>query len=119
MIKIKKISYNILEDGTIFATDDEISGKYKTEISNALFNKIFNKNAVPLKLNDNNKIVEDVELAKIFKRIDELAINLKNTEYVIIKAMDYFLDNKEIPSDLQAILDQRKEWQKEMDDLNE
>lgn len=118
---MKKISYTFDENNIIQPFDEQNSGEHKTEISNALFDKVFSINSVPLKLNDKNKIVEDVELTKKFNKIEELDTNLKNSESDVIRAMEYKLDDEtdnKVPDDLQAILDQRKEWQKELDELN-
>lgn len=84
------------------------------------FEENFTK-GIPYKLHNGAILIDNDEKEKRIKekRIEELKEYLSNTDYVSNKAMDYVIKKKEIPADLEIIIDKRDEAREEINQLEE
>lgn len=109
-----KLSYNIsnIEKKEIFLCHEPTSGEIEIELTEEEYNEIVQDPPVPLKLDDGKIIVDEVRL-----RIHAIHEELESTKWVVDEVNEYHANQEEVPSELLAILAQRKTLKEELIEL--
>jgi hypothetical protein len=107
--KMKTISYNLDKDEELDVLfDNPNSGEYQVEIDDDVYEEIFNEGKSP-RLIDKKMIVDNnFSLLKI----RSLKKKLAETDYMIIKGYEEQLEETDIIKD-------RREWRKEINELED
>ncbi|WP_297898188.1 hypothetical protein [Methanobrevibacter sp.] len=110
-----KLSYNIsnIEKKEIFLCHEPTSGEIEIELTEEEYNEIVQDPPVPLKLNDDGKIIVD----ETRLRIAEIYQELESTKWVVDEVNEYHANQEEVPSELLDILAQRKILKDELIEL--
>jgi hypothetical protein len=114
-----EIGINLNENNQIIvAYIDSVNGDTRLEISDEVFDNIFNK-SIPYLFQgeqliiDENKQSYDIK----FNQVEELKKNLSDTDYIVTKAMEYQITGKPIPTDYNQILVDRDSWRDQINTL--
>ncbi|BBL61492.1 hypothetical protein [Methanobrevibacter arboriphilus] len=109
------LSYNISneEKQEIFLCHEATSGEHIVELTQEEYDKIVQDPPVPLKLDNEGKIIVDT----VRLRISEIYQELESTEYVISEIMEYIINNQEVPQELLDIRDSRNVLKDELAEL--
>lgn len=102
----------------IVAYADQTNGETRLEISDEVFENIFNK-FLPYRL-ENGKLIIDENKQSYdikFNQVEELKKNLSDTDYIVTKAMEYQITGKPIPTDYNQILVDRDSWRDQINTL--
>lgn len=112
-----KLSYNIAnkEKREIFLCHEPTSGEIEIELTQEEYNEIVRDPPVPLKLDDNGKIIVDENRS----RIAEIYQELESTKWVIDEVNEYHANQEPVPSELLDILAQRKILKEELIELED
>ncbi|OQD58686.1 hypothetical protein MBBAR_10c00270 [Methanobrevibacter arboriphilus JCM 13429 = DSM 1125] len=110
-----KLSYNIsdFEKKEIFLCFEATSGEHIIELTEEEHNEIVQDPPVPLKLDDDGKIIVD----ETRLRIAEIYKDLELSKWVIDEVNEYHANQEEVPSELMDILAQRKTLKEELIEL--
>lgn len=110
-----KLSYNIsnIEKKEIFLCHEPTSGEIEIELTEEEYNEIVQDPPVPLKLDDDGKIIVD----KARLRIAQIYSDLESTKWIIDEVNEYHANQEEVPSELMDILAQRKTLKEELIEL--
>ncbi|MEA4957529.1 hypothetical protein SDC9_30538 [bioreactor metagenome] len=109
------LSYNISneEKQEIFLCHEATSGDHIIELTEEEYNEIVQDPPVPLKLDDDGKIIVDTDRL----RISEIYQELESTNWVVNEIMEYMINNQEIPQELIDIKDSRNVLKGELAEL--
>lgn len=116
---MREIGININENNqVIVAYADDINGDIRLEITDLIFDSIFNK-SIPYKyengilvVDENKQLTEEKE-----NLINDLKQKLVDTDYIVTKSMEYQLTGKTIPTSYNQILFDRDSWRKQINNL--
>lgn len=110
-----KLSYNISneENQEIFLCHEPTSGEIEIELTEEEYEEIVQDPPVPLKLDDDGKIIVDENRL----RISEISQELESTNWVVNEIMEYMINNQEIPQELLDIRDSRNTLKDELSEL--
>lgn len=97
---------------------DGINGTYHVEIDEQTFDNIFNQ-SIPYKYLDSVLVIDSTkqEYESLENQIGILNQRLRDTDDKVTKALEYQLQNKVIPDEIQQILNDRQNWYNEIDSL--
>ncbi len=110
-----RLSYNIsnIEKQEIFLCHELTSGEHIVELTEEEYNEIVQDPPVPLKLDNDGKIIVDT----VRLRISEIYQEIESTKWVIDEVNEYHANQEEPPSELLAILNERKTLKEELSEL--
>lgn len=112
-----RLSYNISneEKQEVFLCHEATSGEHIVELTQEEYNEIVRDPPVPLKLDDNGKIIVD----ETRLRIAEIYKDLELSKWVIDEVNEYHANQEPVPSELLDILAQRKILKEELIELED
>ncbi len=110
-----KLSYNIsnIEKKEIFLCHEPTSGEIEIELTEEEYNEVVQDPPVPLKLDDDGKIIID----NIRLRIAEIYQDLESTKWIIEEIMEYMINEEEVPQELLDIKNNRNILKQELANL--
>lgn len=110
-----KLSYNMSneEKQEIFLCHENESGEIEVELTEEEYNEVIQDPPVPLKLDDDGKIIVDENRLRIAEIYDEL----ESTKWVIEQIMEYMINDEEVPQELLNIRDNRNILKQELAEL--
>lgn len=111
-----EIGINLNEKNQVIVIfDDSVNGDARLEITDEIFDNIFNK-SIPYRFQgeelviDENKQSYDIK----FNQVEELKKKLSDTDYIVTKSMEYQITGKTIPSEYNQIMVDRDSWREEI-----
>ncbi|GLI12419.1 hypothetical protein MARBORIA2_15090 [Methanobrevibacter arboriphilus] len=110
-----RLSYNISneEKQEIFLCHEATSGEHIVELREEEYNEVVQDPPVPLKLNEEGKIIVDTSRL----RIAEIYQELESTNWVVNEIMEYMINEQEVPQELIDIRDSRNVLKEELSEL--
>ncbi|MBF4469205.1 MAG: hypothetical protein ISP01_07340 [Methanobrevibacter arboriphilus] len=110
-----RLSYNIsnAEKNEIFLCHEPTSGEHIIELTEEEYDTIVQDPPVPLKLDDDGKIIID----NIRLRIAEIYQDLESTKWIIEEIMEYMINEEEVPQELLDIKNNRNILKQELANL--
>lgn len=114
-----KIGVNLNDKSEIIvAYSDDINGETVIEVSDEEFSAIFDEN-LPFKVIDNKLVLNESKISQDDKnqKINELKDKLKETDYVVIKSVEYQIKGLTPPQNYLEIMDEREQWRKAINEL--
>ena len=110
-----RLSYNIsnAEKNEIFLCHEASSGEHIIELTEEEYDTIVQDPPVPLKLNNEGKIIVD----ETRLRIAEIYEELESTKWVIDEVNENHANQEPVPNELLDILAQRKTLKEELIEL--
>ncbi|PKL68941.1 MAG: hypothetical protein CVV28_02170 [Methanobacteriales archaeon HGW-Methanobacteriales-1] len=111
-----EIGINLNEKNQVIVVfDDSINGEARVEISDEVFDNIFNKSIPYLFQGEELVIDENKQFYDIkFNQIVELKKKLSDTDYIVTKTMEYQITGKPIPQEYNQIMVDRDSWREQI-----
>lgn len=107
-----EIGINLNENNqVIVAYDDPLNGDIRLEISQEVYDQIFIENK-PFKYMDGELVVDTLKMGNDEKEKEILLLKqqLADTDYVVIKSMEFQLQGQSIPDEYSQIISDREAW---------